>query len=149
MGNVIPETFVMYAVTCLVLCVNLLFLWGYSGAARSRSKTAINTEDGAAFGVRVLDVDPPAVARVLRAHQNAQASIYPFLFLGFVLVLAGGSAGSAAVIFGVFVAARIAHSIVYLAEKQPWRTGAFVVGALATLALMIDIVWRLVQGPAS
>jgi hypothetical protein len=36
------STFLAYAITSLVLCGNLLFLWGYSGAARGKTKTAMN-----------------------------------------------------------------------------------------------------------
>jgi uncharacterized MAPEG superfamily protein len=142
------STFVVYAATCLVLCLNLLFLWAYSGAVRAKTKTAINAEDAARFGSPHKEFDPPEVARVLRAHSNAQASIYPFLLLGLVFVLAGGSSESAKIIFGIFTGARILHSIVYLAGKQPWRTILFLVGGLATLALMGEIVWLIVEGPS-
>ncbi len=139
-------TFVVYAITSVVLCLNLIFLWGYSGAARGKSKTAINPEDAAMFKTPLKELDPPEAARVLRAHANAQANIVPFLFLGLVFVLAGGSAGTAKIIFGIFVFARLAHSVVYLAGKQPWRTAFFVLGGLATLALLGDIIWMTVQG---
>jgi uncharacterized MAPEG superfamily protein len=140
-------TFVVYAVTCLVLCTNLLFLWGYSGAVRAKTKTAINPEDAARNTVMLRELDPPEVARVIRAHTNAQANIYPFLFLGLVFVLAGGSPGAAKITFAIFTGARILHSIVYLAGRQPWRTILFVVGALATLALMGEIIWLIAEGP--
>ena len=138
--------FLVYAITCLVLCVNLLFLWGYSGAARGKTKTAINEEDAVRFGASLAEMDPPTVARVLRAHDNAQASIYPFLFLGLVFVLAGGPATTGMVIFGIFTASRLLHSIFYLAGKQPWRTIFFTVGGLATIALMLAIIWLMIKG---
>jgi prostaglandin-E synthase 1 len=135
---------VAYAVTLLVLSANLVVLWAASGAARNASKAAINPEDAALFKVPLLAQDPPAVARVLRAHANAQATIYPFLFLGLTYVLVGGSALVAWIIFAIFVVARIVHSIVYLAGKQPWRTIAFSVSGLALIALAVALIWRLV-----
>jgi prostaglandin-E synthase 1 len=138
--------FVAYAVVALVLCANLLFLWGYSGAVRGKTKTAMNREDAARFGAALRETDPPEVARVLRAHANAQAAITPFLFLGLVFVLAGGSAGVARILFGIFVVARLLHSVVYLAEKQPWRTIFFILGGLATLGLIVADTLLLVQG---
>ncbi len=138
--------FVVYAIACLVLCINLLFLWTYSGAVRARTKTAINPEDSARFGATLKEVDPPEVARVLRAHGNAQASIYPFLFLGLVFVLAGGSALAAAITFGIFTVLRFLHSFAYLGEKQPWRTVFFAAGGLTTLVLMVEIAWLVVKG---
>lgn len=139
-------SFVAYAIACLVLSGNLLFLWGYSGVSRGRTGTAMNEEDAVKFRASLTEVDPPRVARVLRAHHNAQASIYPFLFLGLVFVLAGGPAGIGAVIFGVFTAARLLHSFFYLTGKQPWRTIFFTVGGLATIALMLDIIWLMIRG---
>jgi uncharacterized MAPEG superfamily protein len=139
------QTLTAYAVTCLVLSLNLLFLWFYSGATRAGTKTAMNPEDGARFGVPVAELDPPAVARVLRAHANAQAAIYPFLLLGLVYVLLGGGATTATVIFAVFTFARLAHSGVYLTGKQPWRTIFFIAGGIATIALMVAIVMQLLR----
>lgn len=141
-------SFVVYAITCVILSGNLLFVWAYSGATRAKTKVAINTEDAERVGAKLETMDPPEVARVLRVHANAQATVYPFLFLGLVFVLAGGSGGFAKVDFGIFVAARITHSIVYLAGKQPWRTLSFITSVLATIALMGDIVWMVIQGPS-
>jgi prostaglandin-E synthase 1 len=137
--------FSIYAITCLVLCGNLLFLWAYSGAKRGKARTSPNEEDVAIFGASLSEADPPSVARVLRAHRNAQASIYPFLLLGLVFVLAGGTRVPAAFLFGIFTVARLLHSVAYLEGKQPWRTFFFVVGGFATIALMLDIAWLLIS----
>ncbi len=76
MDNLLSNpTFMVYAVACVVLCLNLVGLWGYSGAVRAKTKTAINKEDAAMQSARLAETDPPEVARVLRAHSNAQASI--------------------------------------------------------------------------
>lgn len=135
----------VYALTCLVLVVNLLFLWAYSGATRGGLKMAINPEDAARFGATLVDTDPPAVARVLRAHRNAEACIYPFLLLGLVYVLIGGGKGFASAVFAIFVVARLAHSWTYLKALQPWRTISFIIGGLALIALLLDIAWLLWQ----
>jgi prostaglandin-E synthase 1 len=138
--------FVAYALSLIVLSLNMLVLWAYSGAARGKTNTTPNEEDAktVASGAKLVDVDPPEVARVLRAHRNATANIVPFAILGLVYVLAGGSGTVAIAVFGVFTAARLAHSFAYLGGKQPWRTVSFVVGGLATLALMGFIVKALV-----
>lgn len=132
--------FVAYAVVSLILTANLLALWVGSGAMRASGGVAINPEDGARYKVPVSETDPPAVARFLRAHRNAAATIYPFLLLGLVYMLAGGTAAVAIPIFAVFVLARLTHSIVYLRGLQPWRTIAFATSLLATLALMAAII---------
>jgi uncharacterized MAPEG superfamily protein len=132
--------FLAYVSTCLALSLNLLTLWVSSGALRAKGGVAINPEDGARYGAPVSDLDPPAVARLLRAHRNAEATIYPFLLLGLLYVLAGGGAGVVVPIFATFTAARVAHSIVYLKGMQPWRTIAFAVSLLAILALMAAVL---------
>jgi uncharacterized MAPEG superfamily protein len=115
-------------------------LWVSSGAIRAQGGVAINPEDGVRYGVPVSELEPPAVARLLRAHRNGEATIYPFLLLGLVYVLAGGGARIAVPIFSVFILARIAHSIVYLRAMQPWRTIAFVASLLAIFALMAAVL---------
>ncbi|HEX4196942.1 MAG TPA: MAPEG family protein [Caulobacteraceae bacterium] len=137
---------VAYSTTCLVLSANLIFLWVYSGLARGRSQVAINPEDAARLGASLEPHDPPAVARVLRAHANAQATIYPFLLLGLAFVLAGGSYVVAVTLFSIFTIARLAHSVAYLAGKQPWRTIFFMISGLTLIALMIALIWLLVAG---
>lgn len=138
--------FLAYAVASVLLCANLMFLWFASAAARAKSKTAMNPEDAAQFGATLVDTDPPAVARVLRAHDNAQASIYPFLFLGLVFVMAGGNATAATVLFGLFTVARLLHTVAYLKALQPWRSVFFLTGAAVIFALLIGVVWLIVRG---
>jgi prostaglandin-E synthase 1 len=137
---------VAYSTTCLVLSANLIFLWVYSGAVRARSGKAINPEDAARLGAEHAEHDPAAVARVLRAHANAQATIYPFLLLGLAYVLAGGPYEVAVTLFSIFTLARLAHSFAYLRGLQPWRTLSFVISGLSLIALMIALVWVLVAG---
>lgn len=134
-----------YALTSIVLCLNLLALWISSGARRVRVGVAINSEDSARYGVPVSETDPPEVARYLRAHRNAEATIYPFLMLGVVYVLMGGTARIAVPIFVIFVFARVAHSIVYLWSLQPWRTITFALSLLAIIALMLATVFQLIS----
>jgi prostaglandin-E synthase 1 len=55
---------------------------------------------------------------------------------------------AAEVLFGVFVVARLLHSFVYLAGKQPWRSMMFGIGALDTLVLMGFIVRALLAASA-
>ena len=133
-------TFFAYVLTCLVLSLNLLMLWVSSGAIRARGGVAINPEDGARYGAQVQESDPPAVARFLRAHRNAEATTYPFLLVGLLYVLAGGGVRIAVPIFATFTVARIVHSIVYLRALQPWRTIAFATSLVAIIVLMVALL---------
>jgi uncharacterized MAPEG superfamily protein len=143
-GLAANPAFCAYAAATIVLSLNLLGLWIMSGARRARGGVAINPEDGARFKASVSELDPPEVARYLRAHRNAEATIYPFLLVGIVYVLAGGGAAVAIPIFAVFVAARIAHSIVYLQGLQPLRTIAFATSLAAIVALIAATLYVLV-----
>jgi len=139
-------SFLIYSASMVLLCLNVLALWGYSGAVRNKSKTTPNPEDlgATAKGAALAEVDPPAVARVLRAHRNAADNILPFAVLGLLFVLWGASPMLTAIFCGVFVVARVGHSLSYLGEKQPWRTISFGVGALATLVMVGFLVRALV-----
>jgi len=139
-------SFLIYSVSMVVLCVNVLALWGYSGAVRGKTKTTPNSEDVSTVskGASLVQADPPAVARVLRAHRNAADNILPFAILGLLFVLWGASPLLTAIFCGVFVAARIGHSLSYLREKQPWRTISFGLGAAATVAMVGFLVRAMV-----
>jgi uncharacterized MAPEG superfamily protein len=140
LAPIINLAFVAYAITSVVLSLNLLLLWVSSGATRAKSAIAINPEDGTRYGAPVSETDPPAVARILRAHRNAEATIYPFLLLGLVYVLAGGGPKIAIPIFAVFAIARIAHSILYLRGKSLGRTISFAISLVTLLALMLAVL---------
>lgn len=135
-------SFVAYAVSLIVLSLNMLVLWAYSGGVRVKTKTTPNLEDSKK-GTALTDGDPPEVARVLRAHKNAMANIVPFAILGLIYVLAGGSFTVAAAVFGVFTFARIAHSFAYLGGRQPWRSIFFSLGGVSTLVLIGFIIREL------
>jgi uncharacterized MAPEG superfamily protein len=135
----LSSVFTAYAVCLIVLTLNLMVLWAYSGVVRAKTKTAVNAEDAALYKAELAHLDPPEVARVLRAHANAQATIYPFLFLGMAYVLADGSATIAWIVFGLFTLSRIAHSAAYLAGKQPWRSLSFMVSVSCIVVLMVSL----------
>src|SRR5262245_49687339 len=118
--------FAVYLVTAVVLALEMVLLDTYSGLIRGQSRTVVNPEDKGAKS-SVVDVDPPPVARVLRAHRNLLANAVPFLILGLLWVLSGASYAAALGLFGTFVAARLAHAFFYVGAKQPWRTLSFVV----------------------
>lgn len=139
------ESFVAYATTALALSLQLLGLWLYSAVVRAKSGIAINEEDAALQKIPLQPLDPPAVARVLRVHQNGLAIVPCFLFLGLIAVLAGAPALHVEVLFAVFVAARYLHSLVYLAGKQPWRTIFFLISLLAIIGLMVEVIWLIAR----
>lgn len=53
-----------------------------------------------------------------------------------LLTLTPVSFAVAAGLFGVFVLARVVHSVCYVKGIQPWRTAFFGIGALAQLGVL-------------
>ncbi|HEY8076942.1 MAG TPA: MAPEG family protein [Labilithrix sp.] len=136
-------SFVVYAVSMMILCLNVVGLWIYSGVVRARTKTARNPED-VGKKATLTNEDPPDVARVLRAHRNAADNILPFAILAFILVQLGATPVVVGALCGVFTLARLAHSASYLGEKQPWRSIFFAAGAATTLTLVGFLVRQIV-----
>lgn len=134
--------FVAYALTVVVNSLNLMVLWTLSGAARFRSKSTQNPEDARSFarGAAVVAHEPDAVARVLRVHRNSFDNTLPFLVLGLVFVLLRPPALEAQILFATFTAGRLGFSVAYMNALQPWRSICYGVGALTTLALMVEVV---------
>ena len=73
----------------------------------------------------------------------------PMLFvciMGLVWTLVGASFPWIAGVCGVDVVARLLHSIMYVGEKQPGRTISFVLGQLAMLTMVVQIVRAIIGG---
>jgi uncharacterized MAPEG superfamily protein len=134
--------FAVYALTAAFVSVHMILLDSWGGATRARTKTAVNVEDTStvAKGAQLVESDPPEVARVMRAHRNMVANGLPFLLLGLVWVLLGAERNTALALFATFAGARVVHTIAYLAGKQPFRTLSFVIGQLAVLGVVIQVV---------
>lgn len=139
-------SFQIYAASMALLCLNLFFLWGYSGAVRGKTKTTLNPEDAQTVskGADIVPADPPEVARVLRAHTNAMANIVPVGFLGFLWVLLGTTPMKAGIVFGIFTFFRWMHSFVYIWGKQPFRTLFFAIAGIDALVLLGFVIQKLV-----
>ena len=91
-----------------------------------------------------LETKDWTLARAMRIHRNATATVVPFLFLALIYVLLGAPANVAWGLFGTFTVARVLHSIVYAMGVQPWRTVLYSLSQLAILGLTIQIVRAIV-----
>ncbi|ATB31902.1 MAPEG family protein [Melittangium boletus] len=133
----------LYALCVIVLVIKMIAVGVYTVRVRGRLKVSTNPEDAARMGAQVTDVEPPEVARVLRAHRNDLENIPNFFALGLAAVLVGAPAIPLKVALIAFTAARVAFSIAYLRSLQPWRSVSFGVGLLSMLALMVMILLRI------
>jgi uncharacterized membrane protein YecN with MAPEG domain len=139
-----PELFTAYIITTALLGLNLLVLANNTALSRAKAKEVINPED------KVLNKEAEVVfeagndktERYRRAHRNALENIPLFLITGLALTMTGVSTTTAYILFGVFVAARLLHSVAYVKQLQPWRTASFGVGALDQIALLGVLVYQ-------
>ncbi len=129
----------MYAITAIVLALKMSAIAFVQGRARTGAGVFLNPEDAATFGGKAVAEEPEAVLRAARAWRNDLENIPIFLILAWIYVAAALSVTAFVIYCIVFMAARIIHTICYINSLQPWRTAAFAVGALITLALIIHL----------
>ncbi|HEY2104504.1 MAG TPA: MAPEG family protein [Candidatus Binataceae bacterium] len=130
----------MYALTAIVLAIKMSAIAIVQGRARTGAGAFLNPEDAAAFGGAAVTEEPDMVQRANRAWRNDLENIPMFLILAGIYVDAGLSVTAFVIYCLVFMAARIAHTICYINSIQPWRTAAFIAGAIAMVALMIHLL---------
>jgi uncharacterized MAPEG superfamily protein len=129
----------MYALTAIVLALKMSAIAIVQGRTRTGAGVFLNPEDAAMLGGKAVPEEPEMVQRANRAWRNDLENIPIFLILAWIYVAAGLSAAAFVIYCVVFMAARIAHTICYINSIQPWRTAAFMVGAIAMLALIIHL----------
>jgi len=132
-----------YALCSAILGLKMLFSAIYTGVQRQRNQGYINAEDARAFGrsgARAGTEEAPAVAHALRIQRNDLENIPLFLAIGMIFVLAGAAPIWAVVYCWAFTLARIAHTIAYTWNLQPWRAIFYGIGSVAILAMIIHII---------
>jgi uncharacterized MAPEG superfamily protein len=79
--------------------------------------------------------DAPWADRARRAHLNAIENLVVFAPLVLVCAIIGVSSGATVLSAQIYVAARLAHYVIYAAGIPVVRTIAFLAGACATFAI--------------
>lgn len=135
--------FQLYVGCTLILALNLLVLANNTALSRSKAGQVVNPEDKKlnATAEVVFDEGNERTARYRRAHRNALENIPLFLITGLLLPMIGTPVMAAAILYGVFVLARVLHSICYVRQIQPLRSICFGLGALAQVAVLGFIAW--------
>src|SRR5262249_47946203 len=104
----------------------------------------INAEDATAFGdagAASGAVEAPEVAHALRIQRNDLENIPLFFTVGLIYVLLGYSHFAVAFWCWIFTLARLAHTYCYMHHLQPGRAVSLTVGAVAIVAMIIQILW--------
>jgi uncharacterized MAPEG superfamily protein len=136
-------SFRTYALCAAILGLKMLFSAIYTGVQRQRQQGYINPEDARAFGrtgARAGAEETPAVAHALRIQRNDLENIPLFFAIGLAYVLTGASPIGALVLCWTFTLARIAHTIAYTWNLQPWRAIFYGIGSFALLGMIVHII---------
>ncbi len=132
---------VLYAIACAALVVSLYALGFLTAKIRNDGRKIINEEDVKVNrGAVHVEVEPPAVARIKRAHSNALENAVPFFVIGFLYTQTQPGTAVAAGLFGGFVVLRLLHAAFYLTATQPFRTLSFAVGGVINLAMVVQVL---------
>ncbi|NUP11915.1 MAG: MAPEG family protein [Polyangiaceae bacterium] len=128
--------FQAYAVSTLLLGLNLIGLANATALTRAQASEVINPEDQPRDkkAAVVYEEGNEKTARYRRAHRNALENTPIFITTALVLTLMGTSATVGALLFYPYAAFRILHSVCYVRGIQPFRTIFFV------LALIVQVV---------
>jgi uncharacterized MAPEG superfamily protein len=138
-----------YAVACLALVGLFYFLAFRTGGVRTKAKAVVNPEDVRVYaGASVVETEHPDVQRVKRAHMNLLENSVPFFVVGFLFAVTEPGLLVASILYGLFVASRVLHAVVYLSGRQPVRSGAWFLGVVAVAVMGGLVVWSLVQAGA-
>jgi prostaglandin-E synthase 1 len=133
--------FQAFTLSVAVIVVTLYALGFLTAKRRAERKIVVNHEDTVVTpGASVADAEHPDVLRLKRAHLNLLEGAVPFFAIGLLYTFTGPSVTVARVLFGSFVVARLFHAAFYVGAKQPLRTAAFALGALANLVMVVQVL---------
>ena len=116
----------VYLICAAILVMKMMFVTAVTGIGRIVLKNYITPEDNALMGIEATGAHP-FIERMRRIHRNDLETVLPFLIIAFVWTLTAPSYTLGLWLFGLFTAARLAHTACYMAGWQPWRTIVFLV----------------------
>lgn len=144
--NMVPLSLVepavrSYIVYSGILALKVLGMAMLTGRQRYKKKVFANPEDTKSTK-GVVKFDDPDVERVRRAHLNDLENIPAFWLLGALYLTTGPSSELATLLFRVFAAGRIIHTIVYAVTPlpQPARAIAYGIPYLINWYMGVSIV---------
>lgn len=134
----------IYALMTIILALKMAAISIAQGRARTSAGVFVNPEDAKSFGGNQASEEVEGVRRAARAWSNDLENIPIFLILAWIYVAAGLGTTAFLIYCIIFTLARIAHTICYLNSIQPARTIAYTLGAIVTLALIINLFVKVV-----
>ena len=141
------EVLKLWAICTVLLSVKMWANAAIQVHARFRNKIFVNPEDARVYSAlmktefRAEPNEHPLAQRAALCWRNDLENIPLFMILSLGFALLGGPAGWAKLYFSVFVVARVLHTYFYVSAKQPWRTVAYEIGALASMGIAIHVLY--------
>lgn len=134
----------LFGISYLILVLKMVAIGGYTSYLRIRSGVYATPEDNAFHKGPVQEAAREDIERARRAHRNDLENILPFFGVGLLYAFTNPGTTVAAIYFLGFTVARIAHTILYVKQRQPHRTIAFGIGqalmVLMTLTALIKLL---------
>ncbi|XP_046968684.1 uncharacterized protein LOC124536233 [Vanessa cardui] len=125
-----------------ILALKIMAMGVLTARQRIRKKVFANEED-AMKGKGIVKLDDPDVERVRRGHLNDLENISVFWVLGALYLTTGPSSALATLLFRVYTAGRVLHTIVYVIKPlpQPTRFIAYVIPYLIKWYMGFTVVF--------
>jgi len=130
-----PLLFTVFGLVILTLSLKALLLGAATAATRGRLKQFLNAEDAQWLKGAHVNPDPEVVARIGRAHRNDLENLLLFTTAGGLYVAVEGPQLAGLVYCGLFLIARLLHTIAYLTARPLLRRNAYTLGFLVIVAM--------------
>nr|QLI62199.1 glutathione S-transferase 3 [Streltzoviella insularis] len=139
LDNPVVQSYIVYSA---ILALKLLFLSPLTGMTRMARGVFANPEDVQSFKKGKVKFDDPAVERIRRAHLNDLENIPAFWVLGALYLTTNPVASWATLLFRVYTAGRVLHTIVYAVKPlpQPSRAIAFFIPFVIMVYMGVQVV---------
>jgi len=132
-----PLLFTVFGLVVLTLGLKALMLGAATAATRGRVKQFINAEDAEWLKGAHVNPDVEPVARIGRAHRNDLENLLLFATSGTLYVASGASQLAGLIYCGLFLAARLLHTLAYLSGWARFRRSAYTLGFLVIAAMSV------------
>ena len=139
MDNEYP--FRTFALCTALLVLKMLISAFYTASRRFATRSYATPEDARMSQVEFTGQSSTAVARALSIQRNDLENIPLFFALGLVYVLAAQpSSRGDAIYLWTFTISRFLHTVVYMAELQPFRAIFWTVGVLTLVGMAVQVI---------
>ena len=139
LADPVVQTYILYTA---ILAVKLLALSPMTGLTRMIRGSFANPEDAKLVKGGKVKFDDPAIERIRRAHLNDLENIPAFWVLSALYITTDPVAAWATLLFRVYTAGRILHTIVYaiIPLPQPTRAIAFFIPASVSFYMGAQVI---------